>query len=379
MDVSEKFIKLIPEFYRVILNEDNFEAVVFGVIDRIFSINSGYIFYNNSDEFILKYSYNSALKSDICSLAEFEHLVSELNCLVTDLCIEGVSYAKLVVFVSGKITDKEIRVFESVSAIVSNLVKDLEINAILKMQVDALNEGMEELVLANKRILAAEQNKNEFFANVSHQLRSPLNSIIGFADILNSEFVGKLNDKQKDYISDIKISGIKLLEMVNEVLDISKLESNAMKLFKQRFNIQQNIQEVLNILKPLYMQKGIIVKNDVSVDVEMFGDYQKLQQVFFNIVSNAVKFSNIGGEIRISSCIINNQVQISVKDNGIGIDKKFHKKIFKKFQQISAQDSSSTGLGLTIADKITRLHRGKILLDSELGQGAKFTVCLPLC
>lgn len=378
MNISEKVIKLIPEFFKITLNEENFESVIFGVLDKIFSIKSGYIFFDNSEELSLRYSFNSQLSDKTLSASDFEKFVDGDKCLVSDLYIEAVPYAKLLLVLEENADTSTFKVFESISSIVSNLVKDLEISAILKMQVDALNDGMCELVKANKKILAAEKTKNDFYSNVSHQLRSPLNSIIGFTDILNSEFVGSLNEAQKNYISDIKISGIKLLEMVNEILDISKIESNSMKLFKRNFSLAQNIQEVLNILKPLYLEKNITVEMRVSNEIELFADFQKIQQVFFNLISNAIKFTDIGGNILISSIVEDNEVMVSVKDNGIGIEKKYHKKIFKKFQQVASQDGSSTGLGLPIADKIVKLHGGKILLNSELGKGSEFTVCIPL-
>lgn len=378
MDISEKAVCLIPEFFKITLNEENFESVIFGVLDKIFSIKSGYIFFDNSEELSLRYSFNSKLSDKTLSSSDFEKFVAGDKCIVSDLYIEAVPYAKLVLVLEENADTSTFKVFESISSIVSNLVKDLEISAILKMQVDALNDGMCELVKANKKILAAEKTKNDFYSNVSHQLRSPLNSIIGFTDILNSEFVGSLNEAQKNYISDIKISGIKLLEMVNEILDISKIESNSMKLFKRNFSLAQNIQEVLNILKPLYLEKNITVEMRISNEIELFADFQKIQQVFFNLISNAIKFTDIGGNIIISSIVEDNEVMISVKDNGIGIEKKYHKKIFKKFQQVASQDGSSTGLGLPIADKIVKLHGGKILLNSEFGNGSEFTVCMPL-
>lgn len=380
MQAAENFIKFVPELFKVTLNEDNFEEIVFNVLNKIFSIESAYIFFINSEDLTLRFSYNSKFSKKVVSIEEF----NPNEYMIADLCVEGIPFGKLIL--QCDFIDKKKVVFQAAAAIVSNLVKDLEINSILKMQVEALQDGMNEVTRANelikkqnKKILSAEKAKSDFFANVSHQLRSPLNSIIGFTDILGSEFVGSLNDKQKDYISDIKISGIKLLEMVNEVLDISKIESKSMVLFKRTFEPETNIQEVLNILKPLYIQKNITVNLLIQEKIEVFADYQKIQQVFFNLISNAIKFTPHGGLINVSAEIKDSFVEISVKDNGIGIDKKFHKQIFKKYRQAGAQDSSSTGLGLTIVQEIINLHGGHLTLNSALGQGAEFVVSLPRC
>ena len=208
-------------------------------------------------------------------------------------------------------------------------------------------------------------------------MRTPLNSIIGFADMLSIGVAGGLNQTQSEYVNDIKIAGIKLLEMINEILDISKLEANSMKLFKKRFNLYVNIREVLNILRPLYLEKKISIEVDAVSDFEVFADYQKLQQVFFNLVSNAIKFVPVGGKILISAKQSDGKTVISVKDNGPGIAKKYHRRIFKKFEQLSAQNSPSTGLGLTIVKEIIKLHKGKINLISEEGKGAEFVMYLP--
>lgn len=176
------------------------------------------------------------------------------------------------------------------------------------MQVEALQDSMDEVNSAyaclksrNKKIVAADKVKNEFLANISHQLRSPLNSIIGFSDMLENKIAGELNEHQLEYVKDIKIAGIKLLEMINEILDISKLEAKSMKLFYKTFYLRDNFLEVLNILKPLYLEKNIEVNIDIPERACISADYSKLQQVFFNLISNAIKFTPEGGKICISA------------------------------------------------------------------------------
>lgn len=383
MSCKDVFVSLIPEFYEKRLNEENFESVIFKILRKLFSFDSAYIFFINSDSYTLKYAYASKMKSKEISFEDFEKSF-EHGAYIADLRLENFSFAKFVI-VSDRFSKEEEEVFTSVASIIGNLIKDMELTSILKMQVQALQEGIDEVnelydtVRAqNKKIVKSDKIKNEFLASVSHQLRSPLNSIIGFSDMLSEGVAGTLNEMQKGYINDIKIAGIKLLEMINEILDLSKIEAKAMKLFLSDINIRQNICEVLNILKPLYMEKNIKVDLDIPDDICIWADYSKIQQVFFNLIANAIKFTQVDGRIVLSACVDKKFVNISVKDNGIGIAKENHKKIFNKFEQFSTSSSPSTGLGLTVVKEIVKLHGGKISVNSELGKGAEFIVSLRL-
>lgn len=247
------------------------------------------------------------------------------------------------------------------------------------MQVNALREGITDIKTENEKIIEADKVKNSFLANISHELRTPLNSIIGYSDLLTKEFVGKLNEKQKDYINDIQISGLHLLGMINEILDISKLEANATRLNKTNFNVRQSVTEVCNILRPLALKKNIDIYMDVE-DIEFFADYQKIQQILFNLINNAIKFTHQQGEVSIKSYSENNQLVIKVEDNGIGIEKKYHKKIFEKFEQVAQNlihNESSTGLGLTITKELVKMHNGEITVESKINKGSTFTIYLP--
>ena len=384
MDIYEKFVNLVPKIYEQNITEENFSETVLGLLHELFPVKEAYVFFINADNLFLKY-YSSNPIEKLLPFEEFKNRFAGGNVFVSDLCVGKFPFAKLVIVKNSSFSHEEIKVCASIASIAANLIKEVELTDILKMQVNALQEGMDEannvyklLKKQNKKILDAEKIKNEFLANVSHQLRTPLNSIIGFADMLSIGVAGGLNQTQSEYVNDIKIAGIKLLEMINEILDISKLEANSMKLFKKRFNLYVNIREVLNILRPLYLEKKISIEVDAVSDFEVFADYQKLQQVFFNLVSNAIKFVPVGGKILISAKQSDGKAVISVKDNGPGIAKKYHRRIFKKFEQLSAQNSPSTGLGLTIVKEIIKLHKGKINLISEEGKGAEFVMYLPL-
>ena len=169
--------------------------------------------------------------------------------------------------------------------------------------------------------------------------------------------------------------------MVNEILDISKIESHTIKLNKTKFNLFLCVNEVLNILKPLYSEKNINIQNLIDENIEVFVDYQKLQQIFFNLLSNAIKFTREKGEIKVFAKLSTKNIMISVADNGIGIAKENHKRIFKKFEQIASNEggsTNSTGLGLTNTKELVKLHGGTITLESELNEGAEFKIKLPL-
>ena len=384
MDAYKKFALYCGEFFEKTIDSENFEAVVFPALQKILPYDTACIFFINQDNLRLKYKIKKAVLPEELTPEEFMVKFDNSKYLVSDLKIENYPYAKLVIGNSREYNEEEALVFKSVSRIISGLVKDTEISSVLKMQVELLQNGMYELSKANKTI--REQNKkiaqtnkvkSEFFANTSHQLRSPLNSIIGYADLLSSEFSGNLNEKQKTYVNDIKIAGINLLEMVNEILDMTKLESGSMQLYKTNFSIKNNITEVLNILYPLYKEKNITVTLNADRPIEISADYQKLQQVFFNIISNAIKFTPENGLIEISAENNGKYIKISIKDNGIGISEENQKKIFKKFVQINPSSTASTGLGLTIAKEIIKLHSGKISLKSSPGKGSEFMISIP--
>ena len=169
--------------------------------------------------------------------------------------------------------------------------------------------------------------------------------------------------------------------MVNEILDISKIEANAIKLVKRYFEISRPIIETTNLLMPLVKKKNINLSYTIENDIDIYADYQKIQQVLYNLISNAVKYTPENGNIVISVSNTVKKVKISVKDSGIGIDKCNHKKIFQKFIQLEDafyKKETSTGLGLTITKRLVEMHGGTIKVESEKGKGANFVVTLPI-
>lgn len=183
---------------------------------------------------------------------------------------------------------------------------------------------------------------------------------------------GRLNEKQKDYLNDIKISSLHLLEMINEILDMSKIEAGAITLNPREFEIEQVINEVCNMIEPLLKQQ--LVKNIENFTIK--ADYQKIQQILFNLLSNAIKFTPEGGKIIIETKLSDRAI-ISIADNGIGIAPENQKKIFEKFEQVDNTVKNSTGLGLAITQELVKLHNGTISVESSINKGTKFTIALP--
>lgn len=384
MAIDTEKLLLLNELICGKYDKTNAGEKIFGTLKKLVNFENGGIFYFNNEDLNPIYLYNlenSEFKKDkIDGLKDFK--LSET--LVVNDCPLG----QLVVSSSQNFSDDEKTLFKTCGAIVSQIIKSLEVTDIMNMQVKALQDGIVEIngfnkVIKeqNKKIIEADKVKTKFLSNVSHELRSPLNSIIGFSDILVSEIYGKLDEKQLEYIKDIQVAGIHLLGMVNEILDISKIESHTIKLNKTKFNLFLCVNEVLNILKPLYSEKNINIQNLIDENIEVFADYQKLQQIFFNLLSNAIKFTREDGEIKVFAKLSTKNIMISVADNGIGIAKENHKRIFKKFEQIASNEggsTNSTGLGLTITKELVKLHGGTITLESELNEGAEFKIKLPL-
>jgi signal transduction histidine kinase len=231
------------------------------------------------------------------------------------------------------------------------------------------------------QIEAANRHKSEFLANMSHELRTPLNAIIGFSEVLQERLFGELNEKQAEYTSDILTSGQHLLSLINEILDLSKVEAGRMELELAPFDLPLAIDNARTFVRERATKHGI--KLDVTID-ERLGDYtgdeRKIKQILLNLLSNAVKFTPEGGRISIIANKTENGAEISVSDTGIGIAPEDQPKIFEEFRQVGgdyAHKKEGTGLGLTLAKKFVELHGGKIWVESEVGKGSTFSFTLP--
>ena len=282
--------------------------------------------------------------------------------------------------------DSEICVLNLTLSIYSYIIKDFELNNVLKSQLSILQDVISEKEEAykiikkqNNKLIEADNAKTSFLANVSHELRTPLNAIIGFSDVLLNQVFGKLNKKQTEYIKDINLSSIHLMGLINSVLDFSKIESGSMKLNLSKFEPKTAVFEVINLLSSLLDVKEIKITYKDTYKEFLNADYQKFQQILFNLLGNAIKFSKQKGEICVRTSRDGEYFVLEVEDFGIGIEKKYHNFIFKKFTQIDniyTKTTASTGLGLAITKEYVKLHKGKIYVVSKLGTGSTFVVKL---
>lgn len=404
-------LNLIPKLFSVEFSLNNGEAF-FKMLKKVIDFEDCYVFLLNSEDVQLKLAHNN--QSDIepdktvdisTNLAKklFENkseilgkksdlikllgLNSE-NYLISKLAIRETVFGFLLIGRPHEFKKNDLTIIDSITSVLSYKIKDLELSNVFKIQLKALKNAVQEtndayrtIKSQNKKIVAADKIKNEFLASVSHELRTPLNAIIGFSDILTSQVYGDLNDKQVAYVKDIQIAGIQLLGMVNEILDISKIEANAIKLVKRYFEVSRPVIETCNILMPLIKNKNINLSYHIDKDIDIFADYQKIQQVLYNLLSNAIKYTPDKGSIVITVTNTAKKVRFSIKDSGIGIDKKDQKRIFGKFVQLEDafyKKETSTGLGLTITKQLVEMHKGTIKIISEKGKGAEFIVTLPI-
>jgi signal transduction histidine kinase len=216
---------------------------------------------------------------------------------------------------------------------------------------------------------------------MSHELRTPLNAIIGFSEVLQEKLFGELNEKQAEYTSDILTSGQHLLSLINEILDLSKVEAGRMELEVAPFDLPLAIDNARTFVRERALKHGINLDIDVDDRLgEYLGDERKIKQILLNLLSNAVKFTPEGGRISITANKTDNGVEISVTDTGIGIPPTEQPTIFEEFRQVGgdyAHKKEGTGLGLTLAKKFVELHGGKIWVESEVAKGSAFIFTLP--
>ncbi|APH39782.1 PAS domain-containing sensor histidine kinase [Methanohalophilus halophilus] len=249
--------------------------------------------------------------------------------------------------------------------------------------IDITDRKMAENALIKSKILAEETNrtKSEFLANMSHELRTPLNSIIGFSQILDQNPSGNLDEKELIYSHNILNSGEHLLELINDILDISKVEAGKMDYEPERVNLPENIENVIGLIKPLAMKKSIDIRfiNNSKIS-EMCADRGKFKQILHNLLSNAIKFTHEKGEVKVYLNTVDNTAQISVSDTGIGIPEDKQKSIFDPFKQVDSsanRNFGGTGLGLALVNKYVEMHEGNIWVESEVGKGSTFTFTIP--
>jgi PAS domain S-box-containing protein len=247
--------------------------------------------------------------------------------------------------------------------------------------IDKLAVSNQELELRNREVERATRLKSKFLANMSHELRTPLNAIVGFSDLLADETPGELNGKQKRFVNHIKQGSAHLLQLINDILDLSKIEAGHLELRCEDFQLKDALPEVLSTIRPLAMIKNIQVQQKLKTDLSVYADRVRFKQVLYNLLSNAVKFTPKDGRIEIDCVEKGNEVCISVTDTGIGIRFEDQAVVFEEFRQVDGNTDTAnegTGLGLAITKRLVEQQGGKISLQSEPGKGSRFTFTLPV-
>ena len=285
---------------------------------------------------------------------------------------------------------------ESMAELELNQVELQTMNAELNLQKEMAHE-------AKSQAEEASRAKSEFLANMSHELRTPLNSVIGFSEVLEDELVGQLNAKQHEYVANILNSGRHLLSLINDILDLSKVEAGKLTLEPSTVKLRELISDSLTMLQEKALKHNLHLDLELpgNCDIELIADGRKIKQIMFNLLSNSVKFTQDGGNILVrvrrrslsdflaEGLYIQGEIQpemgdfmeIAVEDNGIGIDQEDIPRLFKEFSQLDSpytKEYEGTGLGLALTKRLVELHGGLVGVESDIGKGSRFFFAIPV-
>ncbi|MBC3916602.1 response regulator [Undibacterium sp. CY18W] len=300
--------------------------------------------------------------------------------------------AVLVLAATTKLIDSDQAFLEKLVIQLGVALHNLRQYSDLKMLADRLRVSSEEIAAKNQQLEQASLMKSEFLANMSHELRTPLNAIIGFSEILRDGLMGEMNARQNEGINDIFNSGKHLLSLINDILDLSKIEAGKMNINFEAVSIAPLVQASLQIVREQALMQGLHLSAEVQDDIgEAWLDEVKIKQIIYNLLSNAVKFTPEGGRVNIAARRVDglkiaggrydHYLEIKVSDTGIGMSTEEQARLFQPFTQIDsslARRHQGTGLGLALVKRMAELHGGSVTLDSEPNRGSTFTVLLPL-
>jgi signal transduction histidine kinase len=268
----------------------------------------------------------------------------------------------------GPVPEKFVRVLETFAAQAVIAVENVRL-------FNEIEEKSRQLEVANK-------HKSDFLANMSHELRTPLNAIIGFSEVMLSGMAGNMPEKQKEFIGDIRDSGKHLLALINDILDLSKIEAGRMELDVARFDLPAAMSNAMTLVRGRAERHGIKLASDIAPEVGAYdGDERKFKQIVLNLLTNAVKFTPEGGRVTMGARRMNGEYLFSVTDTGVGIAPEDQQAIFEEFRQVGKdydRKAEGTGLGLTLTKRLVELHGGRIQVESAVGKGSKFTFTLPI-
>jgi len=248
---------------------------------------------------------------------------------------------------------------------------------LLGANVNRMNDELRRLY---GELETASRHKSEFLANMSHELRTPLNAIIGFSQVLLQRMFGEITEKQREYLDDILSSGNHLLSLINDVLDLSKVEAGQVVLELGAFSLREALERGVVMVRERATRSGVQLSLELAPDADLVqGDERRIRQVAFNLLSNAVKFTPAGGSVTVATAVADGEVNVSVTDTGPGIALEDQERIFEQFQQtdVGVQQREGTGLGLALSKRLVELHGGRIWVESEPGRGSRFVFTLP--
>jgi signal transduction histidine kinase len=253
---------------------------------------------------------------------------------------------------------------------------------LMASELQGLYMGLEQKVAEKTAELqAANRHKSEFLANMSHELRTPLNAIIGFSEVLKERMFGDLNPKQLEYVRDIYGSGQHLLSLINDILDLSKIEAGYMGLDVREFDVPAAVKNCCTLIRERVMRQRLHFECTVDPAIAKWpGDERKFKQVVLNLLSNAVKFTSSGGTVELRAKAEDDWLVVSVRDTGIGISESDRAAIFQEFHQVRSAGGArqeGTGLGLPLSRRLVELHHGTLTVESEPGRGSTFTARFP--
>jgi signal transduction histidine kinase len=311
----------------------------------------------------------SESETDLPEALALQRILGHRTQLITPLMREGVAIGAIL------LARFEVRLFSDRQI---ELLKTFADQAVIAIENVRL---FRELEMANRELAAASQHKSEFLANMSHELRTPLNAVIGFSEVLSEGMFGELNEKQQEYSQDIHASGQHLLSLINDILDLSKIEAGRMELELTDFHLPAAIENALVLVRERAGRRGIALESRIDERLwQIQADERKIRQVLLNLLSNAIKFTPEGGRIDVEARFRDATMEISVTDTGIGIGPEDQEAVFEEFRQVGRSDKKAegTGLGLTLCRKFVELHGGRIWVKSQIGTGSTFTFTIPV-
>ena len=242
-----------------------------------------------------------------------------------------------------------------------------------------LNYMNDEVLRLYEQLEAVNRHKSEFLSAMSHELRTPLNAVIGFSEALQARLFGELNAKQAEYVEDIHASGHHLLSLINDILDLSKIEAGRMELDVNTFDVATAIEQALTFVRDRAARAQIELDVEVSPEAGSYtGDERKFRQILLNLLSNAIKFTPAGGRVGIDASRANGALQVAISDTGVGIAAEDQTHLFEPFHRVGDRKQEGTGLGLTLTRKFVELHGGRLAVASAPDRGSTFTILLPL-